>query len=559
MEKIYFNMIDTTKEYYWLNSDARNFLKQGYLYEGVEPEKRYRDIAERAEKILKIKGFADKFESYIKKGWYSLSSPIISNFGLERGLPISCNNSVCEDSMDSILEKVAEVGMMTKYGAGTSIFVGDLRARGSKISVGGKSSGSVHFLELFESVVNVISQSNVRRGSCAAYLPIEHDDIKEFLKIKSDGHPIQHLSIGITITDKWMNDMIDGDKDKRGLWAKVIQKRCETGYPYILFSDTVNKHSPKAYKDKGLKIKSSNLCSEILLYSSPKESFVCNLSSLNLLHWEDWKDTDAIETLTYFLDAVMSEYIDKVKDIPFMKSAYNFAVNQRALGIGTLGWHSYLQSKMIPFESIAAKLLNSQIYKIIQDKTFKASSEMSEIYGEPPLLKGYGMRNVTTMAIAPTTSSSFILGQVSPSIEPLNSNYFVKDLAKGKFTYRNPYLEELLIQKDKNNQETWKSILVKGGSVQHLTFLTQEEKDIFKTFGEISQKEIIIQASQRQKYIDQGQSLNLMIPHNVSVKDINQLLIEAWKLGIKTLYYQRSTNPAQELSRSILECKSCEA
>jgi ribonucleoside-diphosphate reductase alpha chain len=255
----------------------------------------------------------------------------------------------------------------------------------------------------------------------------------------------------------------------------------------------------------------------------------------------------------------MTEYIEKTRGIPEMKAANKFASRQRALGIGTLGWHSYLQSKMIPFESLQAKWLNTDIHKHILEESHTASKEMAIKYGEPELLKGYGIRNVTTCAIAPTTSSSFILGQVSPSIEPLNSNYFVKDLAKGKFTYKNPYLKNLLADKNKDTAEVWKSILVKGGSVQHLDFLSDEEKAVFKTFGEISQKEILIQAAQRQKYVDQAQSINLMIPQNVSAKDINSLLIEAWKMGVKTLYYQRSTNPSQELSRNILECKSCEA
>ena len=223
-------------------------------------------------------------------------------------------------------------------------------------------------------------------------------------------------------------------------------------------------------------------CSEIALYSSSDESFVCNLSSMNLLHWDEWKDTDAVETLTYFLDAVMTEYIKKTHNIPELRAANKFARNQRALGIGTLGWHSYLQSKMIPFESIQAKWLNVDIHKFILERSHAASREMAVCFSEPLLLSGYGMRNVTTCAVAPTTSSSFILGQISPSIEPLNSNYFVKDLAKGKFTYKNPYLENLLKEKNKNTQEVWKSILVKGGSVQHLTFLSDHEKDVFKTF-----------------------------------------------------------------------------
>lgn len=547
------------EDYYWLNSKSRTFLSRGYLQENQTPEERVRKIAEAAEQILKFDGFADKFETYMKRGWYSLASPVWSNFGNERGLPISCNGSYIDDSMPGILEKVAEVGMMSKHGAGTSAYFGSLRARGASVNGGGQSSGPVHFMELFDVTTDVVSQSGVRRGNIAAYLPIEHPDIAEFLQIRNEGHAIQHMSIGICISDAWMQGMIDGDAEKRKLWAKVLQKRAETGYPYIFFTDTVNNNAPQVYKDKGKKIYASNLCSEITLSSDPDESFVCDLSSMNLLHWDDWKDTDAVEILTYFLDAVMTEYIEKAKKIKFMESAARFAENQRALGIGVLGWHSYLQSKMIAFESMEAKLLNAEIHQTIRDKAVSASKEMAKRYGEPELLKGYGMRNVTLMAIAPTTSSSFILGQVSPSIEPQNSNYYVKDLAKGKYTYKNPYLKEVLIKYNKNDKETWQSILIKGGSVQHLEFLTEHEKDVFKTFGEISQKEIIIQASQRQKYIDQSQSINLMIHPKTPVKEVNQLIIEAWKLGVKTLYYQRSTNPSQELGRSILACKSCEA
>lgn len=546
-------------EYYWLNEKSRSFLDKGYLKKGQTAEERVKEIADYAEKILGIKGFSKKFEDYMKLGFFSLASPVWANFGAGRGLSISCNGSYVHDTMDSILEKSAEVGMMTKHGAGTSAYFGNLRPRGAEIKTGGKSSGPVYFMELFETITNIVSQSNVRRGSFAAYLDVEHPDIEEFLQIRSEGHPIQHLSIGVCITDKWMDAMIDGDKDKRKIWAKIIQKRFESGYPYIFFTDTVNKNAPQVYKDKGMKIHASNLCSEIALSSSPLESFVCDLSSINLLHWDKIKGTDAVETLTYFLDAVMSDYIEKVSKISFMKSAHEFAVNQRALGVGVLGWHSYLQSKMISFESLEAKLLNSSIHRDIKERTVKATKEMAKLFGEPPLLKGYGVRNVTTMAIAPTTSSSFILGQVSPSIEPLNSNYFVKDLAKGKFTYKNPYLKEVLKKYDKDTKEIWDNILVKGGTVQHLDFLTDAERDVFKTFGEISQKEIVIQASQRQKYIDQSQSLNLMIHPKTSPKEVSQLLIDGYKLGIKTYYYQRGTNPAQELGRNILSCKSCES
>lgn len=548
-----------TKNCYWLNDDSRKFLSRGYLLEHETPEQRIKDIANAAEKYLKIKGFADKFEGYMYKGFYSLASPIWANFGRERGLPISCFGSYVDDDMDAILYKISEVGTMSKAGGGTSGFFGAIRPRGTPIGSGGESTGVHHQLTVFEALTDYISQGNVRRGSFAAYLPIEHKDVEEFLNIKNQGDAIQNLSIGVCVTDKWLKSMLEGDKEKRRLWGLVIKKRFESGYPYIFFTDNANKQAPKVYKDKGIKIHHSNLCTEIMLSDGVDESFVCDLSSINFEKWDDWKETDAVETLVYFLDAVMTEFIKKTEKMVFMSHPRNFAINQRALGIGALGWHTYLQSKMISFESMEAKFINTQIWRFIREKADIATEQLATQFGEPPLLKGYGRRNVTTLAVAPTTSSSFILGQASPSVEPLNSNYFVKDLAKGKFTYKNPYLINLLSVKDKNTESVWKSILMKGGSVQHLEFLTQEEKNVFKTFGEITQKEIIIQAAARQKYIDQGQSLNLMIPPDTKPKDVNELILFAWELGIKSLYYQRSANPAQELARSILSCSNCES
>jgi len=923
-----------TNECYWLNKDSRKFLERGYLIEGETPEQRILDIANTAEKYLGINGFAQKFEKYMAKGFYSLSSPIWSNFGRKRGLPISCFGSYIPDTMDGILGKLSEVGIMTKMGGGTSAYFGELRSRGSSINSGGESTGSVHFMELYDKLMNVVSQGNVRRGSFAAYLPIDHLDIEEFLKIRGDGHDIQDMSIGVCVSNDWMQKMIDGDKDLRKIWGLVIKKRFETGYPYIFFTDNANDQAPQVYKDKGLKINNSNLCvtgdqrvvsslglltakelyeigeeiqlfdnnklvnssamkliendadvfkitlengmshtitsyhkisildrriqkqnkpqaivtkniacedlkigdsvaiqtnkgifgdnnmpkeafllglyqadgtqnkdfiildlwendfdlleevqcyhdyvcdkyntqislynnraynnpkffdcvvqegsdskkrlcgkalkkalnfekgyvpdwiwssdeetqwqyvrglyyadgtafkskssgepiqislasinkeflselqiilanlgmqssirilrksgqtllpdgkgsseyyetkdcfrliignkndalifdentnflkrknifiedreyrnntkkfykvqsieyvgkedvycvtvdseehhwvcngfithncSEIFLSNQEDESFVCNLSSLNLERWDAMIGTDAIETLVYFLDAVMTEFIDKTDGVAFMEAPRKFAINQRALGVGVLGWHSLLQSKLIGFESMDAKILNIEIWKTIRDKADKATQELAELFGEPELLKGYSRRNSTTLAVAPTTSSSFILGQVSPSIEPLNSNYYVKDLAKGKFTFKNPHLANLLKEKNMNTPEAWRDILSHGGSVQHLSFFTQDEKDVFKTFGEISQKEIIIQAAQRQKYIDQGQSLNIMVPASTKPKEINELMIFAWEQGIKSLYYQRSSNPSQELARSINACSTCES
>ena len=549
------------KNIVWLNKDSRKFLERGYLFSGETPEQRMAEISAFAERILNIEGFSYKFQKYLHKGFYSLSSPIWANFGRKRGLPISCFGSYVGDTMEDIMEKMSEVALMTKYGGGTSGYFGSLRGRGTPISSGGESTGSVHFMELYDKLMEVVSQGNVRRGSFAAYLPIDHPDIEEFLKIRGEGHSIQNLSIGVCVSDAWMKKMIGGDKEARAIWGLVIKKRFESGYPYIFFSDNANNQAPDVYRSAGLTINNSNLCSEIMLPNKEDESFVCDLSSLNLEKWEEWKDTDAVETLVYFLDAVMTEFIDKTDGIKFMEAPRKFAINHRALGVGALGWHSLLQEKMMGFESMEAKLLNNQIWKTIREKADIATKQLSELFGEAPIYKfsENKRRNTTTLAIAPTTSSSFILGQVSPSIEPLNSNYFVKDLAKGKFTYKNPYLKKLLKENGKDDDDTWKSILIKGGSVQHLDFLSREERNVFKTFGEISQKEIIIQAAQRQKYIDQGQSLNLMIPPGIKPKEVNELMIFAWEQGVKSLYYQRSANPAQELARSILTCSSCES
>lgn len=555
----------------WLNKDSRTFLSRGYLDEGQSAEDRIREIADTAERFLDVPGFADKFYDYMGRGFYSLSSPVWSNFGNNKGLPISCNGVYVGDEISKILGKSAEVGMQTKHGAGTSGYFGDIRSRGSQIKTGGVADGPVHFMNIFETNTDVISQGNVRRGSFAAYLDIEHPDVEEFLEIREVGHSIQNMSLGLCVSDQFMEEMIaEGEAVKAGelastdakklkLWARVMRKRKESGYPYLFFTDNVNKNKPKVLKDKNRKVYASNLCSEICLPAADDESFVCNLASMNVLTYDEWKETDAVEVLTYFLDAVMTDYINKTAEIPYMESSYNFAKRWRALGIGQLGWHSYLQSKMIPFESFQAATLATEIARFMDERTLKASREMAARYGEPDGMIGYGERNLTRLAIAPTTSSSFILGQVSPSIEPLRSNYFTKDLAKGSFTYKNPYLEKLLESYGKNDQETWMSILTNNGSVQHLDFLGETEKSVFATFDEITPMTIVQQAAARQRFIDQSQSLNLMIPPSAPVKDVNALLIEGWKLGVKTFYYQRSANPAQELVRDITSCASCEA
>jgi ribonucleoside-diphosphate reductase alpha chain len=564
------NTANQEGDFEWLNDFSQKFLLSGYLTEGVTPKGRIREIAERAEQILDIPGYADKFYHYMSQGFFSLASPVWSNFGKERGLPISCFGSHVDDDMGNILYTQSEVGMMSKLGGGTSGYFGKIRHRGAAVKNNGQASGAVHIMQLFESMVDVVSQGSVRRGRFSPYLPIEHPDVKEFLEIGTEGNPIQGLTHGVTVTSKWMDEMVAGDEEKRSLWAKVLQSRGEMGYPYIFFTDNANEGKPEVYKDKDLPIYASNLCTEIMLPSNDEWSFVCVLSSVNALHYDKWKDTDAVETMIYFLDAVITEFVEKLEvyrdsdkkedqqTFMFMERAYNFAKENRALGLGVLGWHSLLQSKMVSFESQEAFNLNREIFKTIKEKSYKASEELAERFGEPKVLKGYGRRNTTLNAIAPTTSSAFILGQVSQGIEPIWSNIYVKDIAKIKTTIKNPFLEALLEEKGENTLEVWRSIRDMDGSVQHLDFLSENEKEVFKTYSEIDQLNIIYQAAGRQDFIDQGQSLNIIVHPEMPVKEINNIHVTAWKLGLKSLYYQHSMNAAQKFKQKK-ECASCEA
>ncbi len=546
--------------FYWLNENSREFLKQGYLLDGVEPEARIRQIAERAEEILGEDGFAERFYDYMSRGFYSLASPVWANFGLDRGLPISCFGSYMEDTMESILYTQAEVGEMTKLGGGTSGYFGALRPRGAPVTNNGKSNGSYSFTQLFDTIINVVSQGETRRGQFAGYIDVEHDDLDEWLNIKTEGDPVQDIYYGVIIGDEWFQAMLDGDAEKRETWAKIIETRINIGVPYIVFRDNMNEGKPQVYKDTGYEINASNLCTEIALPATPDESFVCCLSSMNALHFDEWRETDAVETLTRFLDAVMEEFIQKADGVQFMERPVRFAKRHRAIGIGVLGWHSYLQKNMIPFDSMEAMRRNEEVFRTIKERSYAASEALAEEFGEPEVLEGYGRRNTTTMAVAPTKSSSVILGQVSPSVEPLKSNYFVRDSAKLKATQKNRFLEAILAERGEDTRDTWDSIAAKDGSVQHLDCLTDEEKEVFKTFSEIPQMAIINQAAQRQKHIDQAQSINVSIdPGEVSVKQINQLYISAWEKGIKSLYYQHSVNAAQKFSQDILDCKACES
>jgi ribonucleoside-diphosphate reductase alpha chain len=547
---------------WWYNEESAQVLNRGYLLKGETVEAAIDRVATAVCKRLYRPELKEEIIEVIERGWVSLSSPVWANMGTKRGLPISCFNVHVPDSIEGITIKQGEVIMQTKQGGGTSGYFGELRARGTAVTDNGKSSGAVSFMRLFDTTMDVVSQGGVRRGAFAAYLDIDHGDIEEFLSIKDIGSPIQNLFTGICVPDYWMQEMIEGDMDKRRIWARVLESRQQKGLPYIFFTDNVNRNKPDVYKNLGLPINASNLCSEIALPSSLEESFVCCLASMNLELYDEWKDTKAVKIAIYILDAVMSEFIEKTDGLPFMESAHLFAKRHRALGLGVMGWHSLLQSKMLPFDSLSARAYTTVIFKQLQEQSLQASKELADIFGEPELLKGYGRRNTTLMAIAPTTSSSSILGQVSPGIEPFSSNYFKAGLAKGNFMRKNKYLAALLEEKGLDNEETWRQIMLNHGSVQQLECLSQEEKEVFKTFQEVNQFAIVEQAALRQTFIDQAQSLNLNIPPEMEVKDVNRLYIDAWKKGVKTLYYQRSKSVSKELLSNIVQkpdCSACEA
>lgn len=569
----------TKEPFHWVNDNVRLFMSRGYLVDGQSVEGRVADISDAFQDRLVEMGLApnlatelgSKFYQYMGAGFYSLASPEWSNYGNPRGYPVSCFGAVPHDSMSLIGKAVHEGMMLMKGGGGHSLYMGDTRPRGALIQGGanGKSSGSVHFLQIFETLTNVVSQGSTRRGFISPYHDVEHPDIEEFLEIGSEGNLIQDLTTGVVVGDEFMEKARGGDAEARSLLAKIHKSRSEVGYPYILFRDNANRQKPDVYHEARMDIKASNMCSEIMLPSSEDETFVCVLASMNLAEYDAWKDTDAVEVLTIYLDTVVEEFIQKLEGdegvynpMHPLHRVWRFAQRHRALGLGVLGLHHLYQSKGLPFDSREANRLNLEVFKVLQERTQKASVQLAEWFGEPTLLKGYGRRNSTLMAIAPTKSSSFILGQTSQSIEPEFANTYTKNLAKLKVVIRNPYLEEVLEGYGKNDEATWKIIEENAGSVQTLDFLTDHEKDVFKTFHEINPEALIYQAAIRQEYIDQGQSLNLIIPPDMPVKEINRLVYLAWELGIKSLYYQYSMNSAQMLTRERLSlesgCKGCE-
>lgn len=559
------SLIATGEAPEWMDEPGLMTLQKGYLQDGETPKSMYKRVSQAAAHQLGQAKLADSFFEIMWKNWLCIASPIAANMGTSRGLPISCNSLHVGDSLDNILQKNHELGLLSKYGAGVGIYLGDLRGRGSKIiGTGGTSDGVIAWSKIYDSTINSCNQGSTRRGAAAVYLPIDHIDIKEFLAMRRPVGDLNNrclnLNHGVCISDEFMHSL-DKPGDSRRLWQDILTVRVETGEPFLFFNDNVERQKPDCYKSLNLQIKTSNICNEIFLYTDPEHTFVCCLSSLNLARWDEWKDTDLPKLATLFLDAVISEYIQKAKNINGFQSAVRFAEKSRAIGIGVLGWHTLLQNKQISFDSLDAMMLNALIFRTIKTKALEQSKEMAITYGEPEWCKGFGIRHTHLMAVAPTVSNSTISGGLSAGIEPIAANIYVQKSAKGTFIRKNKTLEKLLQSKDKNNEETWNLINKDHGSVLNLKFLTKEEKEVFKTAKEINQFALIRQAAQRQKWIDQGQSLNLFFALNADPKYIHEVHMEAWKTGLKGLYYCRTESilRADLATRTADECQACEA
>ena len=565
----------------WMTSAGYITISKGYRLKGETPKEMYLRVAtsaanflyQNSEKVLglKKKEMTDVFFQAMWKNWLCPASPVLSNLGTDRGLPISCYGNDAGDSVQRIMECATELAMLSKNSGGVGINWSRIRPRGSLIKNGanGASEGIIPFAKIYDSVIIGISQGSTRRGAASGNLNIEHGDWHEFVRMRRPEGDVNrqcgNLHHCTVIEDEFMQKVIDGDQVSRAKWAELMKARMETGEPYIMFKDNVNKANPVGYKKLGLEVDMTNICSEITLFTDDDHSFICCLASLNLANYDEWK-TQKIQNLslpeitTAFLNGVLNEFINKAQTMFGLDKVVRHALKGRAIGIGVLGWHTLLQAKNMSFESFPTMMLNSEIFNFIHKEATQASKDLAKTFGEPEWCKGSGMYNSHLIAIAPTRSNSIISGDVSPGIEPIIANAYVDKTAKGTFIRKNPFLMLLLEKYEKNNDKIWKDIARKNGSVQHLEFLSENEKNVFKTAYEINQMAIITQAAQRQQFVCQSQSLNLFFPTEVKPSYFNKVHIEAWKMGIKTLYYCRSKSGIQaDIANRNEECASCES
>ena len=549
----------------YMDEVALSTISKGYLMPGETPKKAYRRVAHAVAMRLNRPDLESKFYKYIWNGWIGLASPVLSNTGTDRGLPISCFGIDTPDSIRGIGLTNAELMRLTSYGGGVGISLSRIRGRGAEITGNGKSEGIVPWAKIYDSTIVATNQGSVRRGAASVNLDINHPDIHEYLQIRRPkGDPNRqclNLHQAVIVDDAFMKRLNDRDSEAMSLWLEILKSRVETGEPYIMFKDNVNKDNPLAYRMNNLDVTMTNICSEITLHTDEEHSFICCLSSLNLAKYDEWKNTDVVEIATYFLDGVMEEFIQKTNGKDSMIRTHRSAKKGRALGLGVMGWHTFLQQKNLAFNSIGATAWTHTIFSDIKIKAEAASRQMALEYGEPTWCKGTGMRNTHLLAIAPTVSNSRI-NNCSAGIEPQPANIYVFNGAKGTFIVKNPELEKLLVEKKHNTTRVWDQIMGDNGSVMGLSndILTEDEKEVFMTFPEINQLALVQQAATRQKYIDQTQSLNLAFDPTDSPKWINQVHMEAWKLGVKTLYYLRTDSVIKgDLgSRTTEDCLSCD-
>lgn len=552
----------------WMSDISLATISKGYLLPGETPKKAYKRVADTVAMRLGKPELSSKFQRYMWRGWLNLASPVLSNTGTDRGLPISCFGIDTPDSIRGIGLTNAELMKLTSVGGGVGISLSRIRGRGERIGKGdmGQSEGVVPWAKIYDSTIIATNQGAVRRGAASVNLDIDHVDIKEFLQIRRPkGDPNRqclNLHQAVMVGDDFMHRLERRDPEAMELWVEILKSRVETGEPYLMFKDNVNKANPLAYTKNNLNVTMTNICSEIVLHTDEEHSFICCLSSVNLAKYDEWKDTDLVETSIYFLDGVLEEFLYKTEGKDSMIRTYRSAKKGRALGLGVLGWHTFLQSKGLPFNSIASTAWTNTIFSQIRNEAEAASRKLAEEYGEPEWCRGTGMRNTHLLAIAPTVSNSTISGGVSAGIEPIPANIYTFNSNKGTFIRKNPVLEEYLEEKGHNTEEVWQQILRDRGSVANLPedIMPVEDKEVFLTFAEINQLGLVEQAGVRQKYIDQAMSLNLAFDPTDSPKFINLVHQTAWKLGIKTLYYLRTDSVINGDigSRTSEDCLSCD-
>ena len=536
----------------------------GYLLGSESPKDAYERVCNTVAKRLDKPELAKTFYEYIWNGWLCLASPVLSNTGTDRGLPISCFGIDVADSIIDIGEKNLEMMLLAKHGGGVGIGINQIRPAGALIKGNGTSDGVVPFCKIYDSTILATNQGSVRRGAASVNINIEHPDFEEWIEIREPKGDVNRQSLNLhqcaVVGDKFMRRLEQGDAEARKRWGKLLQKRKATGEPYVLFKGNTNKNNPTAYKQNALKVHMTNICSEITLHTDENHSFICCLSSLNLAKYDEWKNTNIIHDAIWFLDGVLEEFIQKAKYRKGFENSVRSAEKGRALGLGVLGWHTYLQERGLPFEGLLAQYETRKIFSQIKIESERASMALAETYGEPLWCVGTGFRNTHLRAIAPTVSNSKLSGNVSPGIEPWAANIFTEQSAKGTFIRKNPTLENILKKQKLNTKEIWDKILADGGSVQDIEGLSEDTKEVFKTFKELNQLELVRQAGIRQQYIDQSVSLNLAFPSEATPKWINKVHMDAWHKGIKTLYYMRTESVLRgDIANQAMEdCVACD-